>query len=107
MTLGLMPSGSKRGSGDQRDGYVEANETVKISMMHASLSQTLEFLNVSLSLPAATRSHIMGYKRHFVKNFLMRFHAAVHPPSMVTTDPFTKSASEDAKYRAMCAISVA
>src|SRR5437868_2590419 len=73
MTLGFMSSGTECGSGDQRNGYVEANETVKISMMHASLSQTLEFLNVSLSLPAATRSHIMGYKRHFVKNFLCAF----------------------------------
>src|SRR5258708_12229757 len=99
MTLGLMLCGSKRGSGDQRDGYVEANETVKISMMHASLSQTLEFLNVSLSLPAATRSHIMGYKRHFVKNFLMPLHPPVHPPSMVTTAPFTKSPSKDPNYR--------
>jgi hypothetical protein len=104
VALSLMAGCSESRSGDQRESDEEANETFRISMMHVVPSLKIRISKCSTFTTGCNPFQHYGLEAGFRQELP---HAAVQPPSMVITDPFTKSASDDAKYRAMCAISVA
>src|ERR1700687_125011 len=102
--FGLMPGSPKSRSGDQRECDEEADETVRISMMHVVPKLKIIISKCSTFTICCNPFPHYGLYAAFRQGLS---YPAVQPPSIVTTDPFTKSAAGDAKYRAMCAISVA